>query len=113
MPRKPDKFKNLNQVTVKKQVLRTSPYVKPAFGSCTEAQDIRMYLKEMELMKNHPDPKAQEALNSLKSGKINIFAGPLVDNTGKEIIPAGKSLDDGALWGMNYYLKGVNGKIPG
>ena len=65
---------------------------------------------------NMPDSvakKAQEALDGLKSGKINIFAGPLVDNTGKEIIPAGKSLDDGALWGMNYYLKGVNGKLPG
>ena len=65
---------------------------------------------------NMPDSvakKAQEALDGLKSGKINIFAGPLVDNTGKEIIPAGKSLDDGALWGMNYYLKGVNGKVPG
>ena len=48
-----------------------------------------------------------------KNIKINIFAGPLIDNTGKEIIPAGKALDDGALWGMNYYLKGVNGKVPG
>ena len=48
-----------------------------------------------------------------KSGKINIFAGPLIDNTGKEIIPVGKVLDDGALWGMNYYLQGVNGKVPG
>ena len=57
--------------------------------------------------------KAQEALDGIKTGKINIFAGPLIDNTGKEIIPAGKALDDGALWGMNYYLQGVNGKVPG
>ena len=57
--------------------------------------------------------KAMTTLNDIKSGKINIFAGPLEDNTGKQIIPAGKTLDDGALWGMNYYLKGVNGKIPG
>ena len=57
--------------------------------------------------------KAQAALDGLKNGKINIFAGPLTDNTGKEIIPAGKVLDDGALWGMNYYLQGVNGKVPG
>jgi simple sugar transport system substrate-binding protein len=57
--------------------------------------------------------KAMTTLNNIKSGKINIFAGPLEDNTGKQIIPAGKTLDDGALWGMNYYLKGVNGKIPG
>ena len=65
---------------------------------------------------NMPDEvaqKAQEALDGIKTGKINIFAGPLIDNTGKEIIPAGKALDDGALWGMNYYLQGVNGKVPG
>ena len=65
---------------------------------------------------NMPDEvakKAQEALSGIKNGSIKIFAGPLVDNTGKEIIPAGKTLDDGALWGMNYYLKGVNGKVPG
>ena len=65
---------------------------------------------------NMPDEvakKAEDALNGIKDGSIKIFAGPLVDNTGKEIIPAGKSLDDGALWGMNYYLQGVEGKIPG
>ena len=57
--------------------------------------------------------KAEKALQDIKSGNLNIFAGPLVDNTGKEIIPTGKTLDDGALWGMNYYLQGVEGKIPG
>ena len=65
---------------------------------------------------NMPDDvakKAQETLDGLINGSINIFSGPLVDNTGKEIIPAGKSLDDGALWGMNYYLQGVDGKVPG
>ena len=65
---------------------------------------------------NMPDDvakKAQETLDGLKNGSINIFAGPLVDNTGKEVIPAGQSLDDGKLWGMNYYLQGVDGKVPG
>src|SRR6056300_151736 len=67
-------------------------------------------------LQNMPDAvakKAEEAVNGIKNGSIKIFAGPLVDNTGKEIIPAGKTLDDGALWGMNYYLKGINGKVPG
>ena len=65
---------------------------------------------------NMPDAvakKAEDAVNGIMNGSIKIFAGPLVDNNGKEIIPAGKTLDDGALWGMNYYLKGVNGKVPG
>jgi basic membrane protein A len=64
-------------------------------------------------MPNDVAKKAQDTINAIKVGKINVFSGPLEDNTGKQIIPAGKTLDDGALWGMNYYLKGVNGKIPG
>ena len=57
--------------------------------------------------------KAKAAMEGVKSGKIRIFAGPLTDNTGKQVIGAGEELDDGALWGMNYYLQGVNGKVPG
>ena len=56
--------------------------------------------------------KAKAAHDGIKSGKLKIFAGPLKTNDGKEIIGAGKTLDDGALWGMNYYLEGVTGKVP-
>ena len=64
-------------------------------------------------MPDYVAQKAQKAHDDIKSCKLKVFAGPLVDNKGKEIIPAGKALDDGALWGMNYYLQGVNGKVPG
>ena len=71
---------------------------------------------KLSAMTNMPDDvaaKAREAAEGIASGSIQIFAGPLKDNTGKEIVPAGEVLDDGALWGMNYYLEGVSGKIPG
>ena len=45
--------------------------------------------------------KAQAAHDGIKSGKLKIFAGPLKTNDGKEIIGAGKTLDDGALWGLS------------
>ena len=70
-------------------------------------------ISKFQNMPNDVAQKAQKVHDDIKSGKLKIFSGPLVDNKGKEIIPAGKSLDDGALWGMNYYLKGVNGKVPG
>ena len=76
------------------------------------AQDM-LVLSEFKNMPDDVKAKAQEALDGIRSGKIKIFAGPLTDNTGKAIIPAGEELDDGALWGMNYYLEGVNGQIPG
>ena len=70
-------------------------------------------LSKFQNMPDNVAQKAQKAHDDIKSGKLKVFAGPLVDNKGKEIIPAGKALDDGALWGMNYYLQGVNGKVPG
>ncbi len=65
---------------------------------------------------NMPDDviaKANEVTAGIIDGSIQIFKGPLRDNTGKEILPAGKVLDDGALLGMDYYLEGVNGTVPG
>ena len=41
-----------------------------------------------------------------------MFAGPLVDQSGKEMVPAGKEADTGMLKGMNFYVKGVEGSIP-
>jgi simple sugar transport system substrate-binding protein len=47
------------------------------------------------------------------AGTFDIFKGPLKDNKGKEIIPAGKSLKqtDMSLEGMNYLVEGVVGSI--
>jgi simple sugar transport system substrate-binding protein len=45
--------------------------------------------------------------------KFDIFVGPLKDNKGKEVIPAGKvyKQTDLALEGMNYLVEGVIGSI--
>ena len=47
------------------------------------------------------------------AGSFDIFKGPLKDNKGKEVIPAGKSLKqtDLTLEGMNYLVEGVVGSI--
>ncbi len=56
--------------------------------------------------------KAMEARDGIASGSLNIFEGPMMDNKGNEVLAAGTVLDDGGLWGMNYYLDGVLGDIP-
>ncbi len=33
----------------------------------------------------------------------HVYAGPLKDTSGKEVVAAGKSLDDGGLWKMDWY----------
>jgi len=71
-----------------------------------------LLLSKFKNMPSDVAKKAQKAHDGIKSGNIKIFAGPLKTNDGKDIIPAGKELDDGALWGMNYYLEGIAGKVP-
>ena len=35
-----------------------------------------------------------------------------MDNAGNVVLKDGEVLDDGGLWGMNYYVEGVEGNIP-
>jgi simple sugar transport system substrate-binding protein len=60
-----------------------------------------------EAKKAMEDKKAQ-----LAEGKAAVFAGPLMDQSGKEVLPAGKEADDAMLRSMNFYVKGVEGSIP-
>jgi basic membrane protein A and related proteins len=56
--------------------------------------------------------KADEVKAAMVAGTFDIFKGPLKDNTGKEVIPAGKVFKQTALEleGMNYLVEGVVGK---
>jgi basic membrane protein A and related proteins len=48
----------------------------------------------------------------LKDGSFAVFKGPLVDNTGKEQLAKDVVGDDAWKGGINFYVKGVEGKIP-
>jgi basic membrane protein A len=58
--------------------------------------------------------KADEAKAKLMEGALIIYTGPLKDNAGKVVIPAGTSRPqtDIELEKMNYLVEGVAGKIP-
>ena len=43
---------------------------------------------------------------------MDPFTGPIKDNEGKERLAAGKVMDDGTLSKMDYYVEGVQGKLP-
>ena len=45
------------------------------------------------------------------SGKLQPFAGPITDNEGKLVLPAGQALSDAQILGMNYLVAGVQGRI--
>ena len=61
------------------------------------------------------DTKAKvEAVKAgLKDGSFVIWKGPIVDNTGKVQIKKDEAADDKFLGGLNFFVKGVEGKIPG
>ena len=48
----------------------------------------------------------------LADGSLHPFAGPVVDQDGKERVAAGSNMSDGDLSGMDYYLEGVVSKLP-
>ena len=57
--------------------------------------------------------KVEEVKKGLKDGSFSIWKGPIVDQDGKEVVAAGAVADDKFLSGVNFYVKGVEGKVPG
>src|ERR1700754_4900248 len=49
----------------------------------------------------------------LKDGSYAIWKGPIVANDGKEQVKAGTTADDAFLGGIKFFVKGVEGQVPG
>jgi len=57
--------------------------------------------------------KIDEIKAGLKAGTFSIWKGPIVDQSGKEMLAKDAVADDKFLGGVMFYVKGVEGKIPG
>ncbi len=57
--------------------------------------------------------KLDDVKAGLKDGSFVIWKGPLTDNTGKLQIDKDKTADDAFLGGIKFYVKGVDGRVPG
>jgi simple sugar transport system substrate-binding protein len=49
----------------------------------------------------------------LKDGSFQPWTGPIADQSGKELLKKAEKADDKFLRGINFYIKGVDGKVPG
>ena len=49
----------------------------------------------------------------LKDGSLSIWKGPISDNAGKVVLEKDKVADDAFMGGIKFYVKGVEGKVPG
>ncbi|MFT4268309.1 MAG: BMP family ABC transporter substrate-binding protein, partial [Xenophilus sp.] len=57
--------------------------------------------------------RVEEVKKGLKDGSFQIWKGPILDQDGKEVVAAGAVADDKFLTGIDFYVKGVEGKVPG
>ncbi len=57
--------------------------------------------------------KVEEVKKGLKDGSFVIWKGPIVGQDGKEILAKDAVADDKFLGGVNFYVKGVEGNVPG
>jgi basic membrane protein A and related proteins len=64
---------------------------------------------------NMPDDvkkMAEETEAKIKSGDFNPYTGPITKQDGTEWLKAGEVADNGTLLGLNFYVKGVDDKLP-
>ena len=56
--------------------------------------------------------KVEKIKAGLKDGSFVIWKGPIVGSDGKEVLKKDEVADDKFLGGVNFYVKGVEGKVP-
>ncbi len=64
---------------------------------------------------NMPEDVAKMAAETeakIKSGEFEPFTGPIMKQDGTEWLKAGEKSDIGTMLGMNFYVKGVDDKLP-
>ncbi|WP_395516137.1 BMP family ABC transporter substrate-binding protein [Pseudorhizobium flavum] len=64
---------------------------------------------------NMPDDvkaMAEETEAKIKSGELHPFTGPVKKQDGSDWLAEGEKAEDGALLGMNFYVAGVDDKLP-
>jgi basic membrane protein A and related proteins len=57
--------------------------------------------------------KLDKVREGLKDGSFHIWKGPIVDSDGKEVLGKDIIADDDFLRGIKFYVKGVEGTVPG
>lgn len=55
---------------------------------------------------------ADATRKDIMAGKRHPFTGPIRTQQGQEKVPAGKTIPDKEILGMNWFVEGVQGKLP-
>ena len=57
--------------------------------------------------------KVDKVKAGLKDGSFSIWKGPIASNDGKEQLKKDQVADDAFLGGIKFFVKGVEGQVPG
>ena len=105
-------------------VIQWAPYYKKAIGDVLDGKwetgqswwGVKEGAIDLVAMSDTVPAAAKEKIATvkagLKDGSFAIWKGPLVDQSGKEMLKAGEAADDKFLHGVTFYVKGVKGKPP-
>ena len=69
-------------------------------------------IKIPEIVPAEARARVDEIKAGFKAGTFEPFTGPVVDNTGKEVLAAGTVADRAWKDGVNFYVRGVEGRVP-
>ncbi len=93
--------------------------VKAVMDGTWKQQDVWKGIQDGEVVMapytNMPDDVkalATETEAKIKSGAFEPFTGPIKKQDGSEWLKEGEKSDDGTLLGMNFYVFGVDDKLP-
>jgi simple sugar transport system substrate-binding protein len=75
-------------------------------------EGLTTFVKVNEAIPPAAKAKVEEAKAFLVANPGAVFRGPIKDSTGKEVLAAGAVGDDKFKGEMNFYVEGVEGKVP-
>jgi len=85
---------------------------KPEVNKWGVKEGMTDFVKVADFVPEDVKKQVQEAKEGLAAGTVAVFKGPLVDGAGKELLAKDVVADDAWKGAINFYVKGVEGKVP-
>ncbi|PLK71165.1 BMP family ABC transporter substrate-binding protein [Rhizobium sp. TH135] len=96
-------------------IKRTQAVIDGTWSSAQTFDGLKDGILSMAPYTNMPDDVKAMAMDTeakIKSGELKPFSGPINKQDGTAWLKEGESADDGTILGMNFYIEGVDDKLP-
>ncbi|MBC2775720.1 BMP family ABC transporter substrate-binding protein [Rhizobium sp. AQ_MP] len=96
-------------------IKRTQAVIDGTWSSAQTFDGLKDGILSMAPYTNMPDDVKAMAMDTeakIKSGELKPFSGPINKQDGTPWLKEGESADDGTILGMNFYIEGVDDKLP-